>query len=257
MFFFFFEEEDINKELIKKLEAFKKSIDSNDIELKFNARNESDIDVIYKNNGICSLEFKKLSDEQLLVKINRFKTKGYKLIQDKSYFDKYWKENIPQKSFYISLEEESELKRLFNLIIGLRDTFLSDVIVEFKINEVSFKDYRRFKDEKFKFNNKMNVLIGKNGCGKTSVLEGVATGIGAFLSGIDEITDSKNIYKKDVRFSIEEVDYMPVRNDYLPTQVLFKSRFINQDIEWSRTKASLENGRTTTKDSSVVTTVVR
>lgn len=51
-----------------------------------------------------------------------------------------------------------------------------------------------FKDERFQFNNQLTVLIGKNGSGKTSILEGVAAGIGAFLNGIDDVTDSKNIY---------------------------------------------------------------
>ena len=49
MFFFFFEYLDVSKELIYKLESFKKSLDSNDI--NFTIRNEK-IDVINSKDGI-------------------------------------------------------------------------------------------------------------------------------------------------------------------------------------------------------------
>ena len=182
---------------------------------------------------------------------------NYKPIQLKSQFNRYWKENIPQKEFVIGLNEDGELKKLLYLIVGIKDTFISDVVVDFNIKEISFKDYRGFKDEKFEFNRNLTVLIGKNGCGKTSILEGIAVGIGAFLNGIDDVTDSKNIYKEDIRFSLEDTDDMIVRNHYPPTKVCFKSKFINQEINWSRTKASLEGARTSTKDSNIVTTPVR
>ena len=50
---------------------------------------------------------------------------------------------------------------------------------------------------------------------------------------------------------------MPVRYDYPPTVVNLRTKFINQSLDWSRSKLSLEGGRTTTKDSNTITTVVR
>lgn len=258
MFFFFFEYLDVSKELIYKLESFKKSLDSNDI--NFTIRNEK-IDVINSkdgiNYGLCSLKVNKISENKVSIKISKMINSNYKPIQLKSQFNRYWKENIPQKEFVIGLNEDGELKKLLYLIVGIKDTFISDVVVDFNIKEISFKDYRGFKNEKFEFNRNLTVLIGKNGCGKTSILEGIAVGIGAFLNGIDDVTDSKNIYKEDIRFSLEDTDDIIVRNDYPPTKVCFKSKFINQEINWSRTKASLEGARTSTKDSNIVTTPVR
>lgn len=43
---------------------------------------------------------------------------------------------------------------------------------EFRIQELSLFNYRRF-EKKFTLNPRMNVFVGKNGSGKTSVLEAV------------------------------------------------------------------------------------
>ena len=42
---------------------------------------------------------------------------------------------------------------------------------EFKIQELALLNYRRFENEKFTLNPRMNVFAGKNGSGKTTVLE--------------------------------------------------------------------------------------
>ncbi|MEG1254834.1 AAA family ATPase [Clostridium sp.] len=254
MFFFYFENKDINQILVDKIKAFVTLGESNNFTFE---EDKNKLNVIYKDYGICTLKIEQLSSDSVKIKIIKMSGDKYKSIRLKSQFDKYWKENIPQKEFNVGLENNGELKKVFDLIIGIRDTFVSDITVDFRINEISFKDYRGFKNEEFKFNKQLTVLIGKNGCGKTSILEGVAVGIGAFLNGVDDVTDSKNIYKEDIRFSLEDTEEMPVRYDYPPTMVKFKSKFINQEIQWSRVKASLEGARTSTKDSTIVTTVVR
>lgn len=251
--FFFFEVEE-NEKLINKLSAFSESLESNEIRF---VREKDRIDIRYKEYGICSLKINKKSPDEIIIKINKIlKSKNYKLIQNKQQFNRYWQENVLQKEFAISSNNDGELKKLANLIITLKDTFISDVIVNYKIKKIGFKDYKGFKDEQFEFGKRMTVFIGKNGCGKTSILDGVAVGIGAYLNGIDEKTDVKNIYKEDIRFIIDDAEDVPIRRDFPPTTVFFQSEFINQDINWSRTKASLKSS-TNTKDSNIVTTAVR
>jgi predicted ATP-binding protein involved in virulence len=254
MFFFWFEDDSISKQLIEKIKAFSESIESNDFEFE---EHKNRVDIVYKKYGVCSLKIEKLSDTEISIQIMKIQNVKYIAIQKKTHFNRYWKENIPQKEFIISIDNDGELQKLFYLIKGIKDTFISDVVVDFEVENIWFKDYRAFKDEKIEFNNKLTVLIGRNGSGKTSILEGIAVGIGAFLNGIDDVTDSKNIYKEDIRFSIEDTEEMPVRCDFPPTIVNLKTKFISQSIEWSRTKSSLEGGRTSTKDSNVITTVVR
>ena len=254
MFFFFDEDDNLNNQLIEKIQAFSESIESNEFEFE-NSKNR--VDIIYKKYGVCSLKIIKLSQTKISIQIMKSLNPKYKAVQKKTYFNRYWKENIPQKEFIISIDNNGELKKLFYLIKGIKDTFISDIKVDFEVEDIWFKDYRGFKNEKIQFNNKLTVLIGKNGSGKTSILEGIAVGIGAFLNGIDDVTDSKNIYKEDIRFVIEDTEEMSVRYDFPPTIVNLKTKFIGQSISWSRTKSSLEGGRTSTKDSNVITTVVR
>ena len=42
---------------------------------------------------------------------------------------------------------------------------------EFNIQELNLANYRRFENETFTLNPRMNVFAGKNGSGKTTVLE--------------------------------------------------------------------------------------
>ena len=53
---------------------------------------------------------------------------------------------------------------------------------EFKIQELALLNYRRFENEKFTLNPRMNVFAGKNGSGKTTVLEAANVMLGAYLA---------------------------------------------------------------------------
>ena len=44
----------------------------------------------------------------------------------------------------------------------------------FFINNIEFKNFRNFSEYKISFENKVNILFGDNGCGKTNVLEGIS-----------------------------------------------------------------------------------
>ena len=53
---------------------------------------------------------------------------------------------------------------------------------EFKIQELSLFNYRRFENKTFTLNPGMNVFAGKNGSGKTAVLEAANVMLGAYLA---------------------------------------------------------------------------
>ena len=42
------------------------------------------------------------------------------------------------------------------------------------INNIKFNNFRNFTDYKLKFDNKLNIFFGNNGCGKTNILEGIS-----------------------------------------------------------------------------------
>ena len=42
------------------------------------------------------------------------------------------------------------------------------------INNIKFNNFRNFTDYNLKFDNKLNIFFGNNGCGKTNILEGIS-----------------------------------------------------------------------------------
>ena len=65
---------------------------------------------------------------------------------------------------------------------------------EFKIQELGLKNYRRFDNKKFVLNPRMNVFAGKNGSGKTSVLEAANVMLGAYLAAYKTYVPSRFVY---------------------------------------------------------------
>ena len=65
---------------------------------------------------------------------------------------------------------------------------------EFRIQELSLFNYRRFENQKFTLNPRMNVFVGKNGSGKTSVLEAANVMLGAYLAAYKTYVPSRFVY---------------------------------------------------------------
>ena len=63
-----------------------------------------------------------------------------------------------------------------------------------RIQELSLFNYRRFENKKFTLNPRMNVFVGKNGSGKTSVLEDVNVMLGAYLAAYKTYVPSRFVY---------------------------------------------------------------
>lgn len=111
-----------------------------------------------------------------------------------------------------------------------------------KINSLELKNFRNFESALFNFPTNFTVVIGENGKGKSSVLQGLRVAAATFLMGIDE-AERYHIQKEDVRRIDLENRFVPQRN------CSFKATGILNDkvIEWKRTLAK-PSGRTDYKD---------
>ena len=68
-----------------------------------------------------------------------------------------------------------------------------------KLKKIRITNYRCFKEAEIDFDNHTTLIVGKNGAGKTAILDAVAVAVSTFLLGIDGGV-SRSISKDDARY---------------------------------------------------------
>ena len=121
------------------------------------------------------------------------------------------------------------------------------------ISKISLTNYRKFEKIDIEFDNKLSVLIGKNGTGKTSILEALAVAAGTFFFALDGISSigirAVDVYNK--YFSIgEDID---VQKQF-PVEIIANGSIEGQKIEWKRSLNSIA-GKTTSVDAKKMTSI--
>lgn len=58
---------------------------------------------------------------------------------------------------------------------------------QFYLKNISLSNYRKFEHSKIGLNRSMNVLVGKNGVGKTTILEAVNVMLGGVSGSIQKV----------------------------------------------------------------------
>lgn len=80
---------------------------------------------------------------------------------------------------------------------------------QFYIKEIRLHNYRAFEDKRIGFDKQMNVLIGMNASGKTTILEAVNVALGAYLAAYKTYVPGRfviNISESDVRRKSQKTD---------------------------------------------------
>lgn len=114
------------------------------------------------------------------------------------------------------------------------------------INKISLNNFRCFENTEIEFNKQFTVIVGKNGVGKSTILDAVAIGLGSFLAGFDGVP-SNSIAKDDVRYRTYEMGSVVDRQPQFPVEIECKGSIDDTNLTWKRTLNS-ENGRTTIVD---------
>ncbi len=81
----------------------------------------------------------------------------------------------------------------------------------FYIERIELHNYRKFENVEFKLDRNMNLLIGENASGKTTILEAVTVALGAYLAAYRTYVPSRfvrNISDSDVRRKGQEPDVL-------------------------------------------------
>lgn len=74
-----------------------------------------------------------------------------------------------------------------------------------KLKNIRISNYRCFKEAKIDFDDHITLIVGKNGAGKTAILDVVAVSVSTFLLGIDGGV-SRSVLKDDARYEFHDLN---------------------------------------------------
>lgn len=98
------------------------------------------------------------------------------------------------------------------------------------------------------------MIVGKNGAGKTAILDAVAVAVSTFLLGIDGGV-SRNISRDDARYEFHDLDGTVDPQHQFPVNIESTGDCLdNHDVKWVRSLNS-ESGNTTVKEARELTNI--
>lgn len=123
-----------------------------------------------------------------------------------------------------------------------------------KLKKVKIINYRCFKEAEIDFDEHTTLIVGKNGAGKTAILDAVAVAISTFLLGID-VGVSRSISKDDARYEFHDLDGTVDPQHQFPVNIESIGDILdNYDVKWVRSLNS-ESGNTTVKEARELTNI--
>lgn len=121
-----------------------------------------------------------------------------------------------------------------------------------RLKSVKLVNYRCFTDTEIEFDKHITLLIGKNGTGKSAILDAVAVSASTFLLGIDGGV-SRSILKDDARYEFHDLNGTIDPQHQLPVSIESTGDCLDQkNVKWIRSLNS-ESGKTTIKDAGELT----
>lgn len=103
-----------------------------------------------------------------------------------------------------------------------------------QIDEIRLFNFRAFERFRLELDPRVTVLVGRNAAGKSTVLEGVAVALGAWLSGFSAINEDRPITRSAARLIPQEYEGVPTAEPRYPVRVEAVGTVAGTRVEWAR-----------------------
>lgn len=115
-----------------------------------------------------------------------------------------------------------------------------------KIKKITLRNYKCFERIEVDFHDRLTVIVGNNGSGKSSILDGVAVSLGTMFTGLDGLS-GMSISKKDARLKAYPMGETEDIQAQYPVEITAEGMIDTKNIIWTRS-LNREGGSTTVKD---------
>jgi len=119
------------------------------------------------------------------------------------------------------------------------------------IKRISLKNYKAFENLEIELRPGVNLIVGDNGAGKTSMLDGIAVALGGLFVNVQGVS-AKNIVKEDVHLQIHSMGDASTTITYCEPVALGCSLRVGcESFEWTRIREALTSNHTKIDDKSI------
>lgn len=116
------------------------------------------------------------------------------------------------------------------------------------IERLTIKNFKAIEEMSIEFQPGMNLLIGDNGVGKTSVLEAIAVALGGYLAGIPGVS-ARNILQEDIRIKTVEMGKASMGIKYcMPVEIGCDIDIDGIKYQWHRSRTDFGSNAKTKMD---------
>lgn len=189
------------------------------------------VSIYYLNISLFRLEIIDNKMKMLLPIKSENKTSK---IQDIPQYDDVLK--LIKNKKQICIDSQEAMISIKNLLIKIKNLLLEHVTSEVMLKSLKLVNFRSFENIDIKFENRFTVLVGENGCGKTSILEAISIAISGFLNFFDKDSKyaSRNISIDDVRLKSNSYNGEYRFEKQFPILINSDFKFGGDNYEWIR-----------------------